>query len=324
MSTPPAKPLLEIRDLSLFMPKQGKSCPVVSHINITIAAGKVTCLVGESGCGKSLTARALLGLLPAGFSATGQVFFDGKSLLDLSERDWQSVRGKEISMIFQEPMTALNPVITVGEQVAEVLRLHLGIKQQAAQQAVLALFAQVGIPEAASRYHVYPHQLSGGMRQRVMIAMALACRPRLLLADEPTTALDVTIQNQILRLLQEQTQAQGMGLLLITHDLGVVAHMAHHVAIMYAGRLVESAPTAALFAAPRHPYTKGLIACAPSIGQQGLTRLPVIQGTVPPPEALGAGCAFYNRCTRALDKCQHSAPRLCGTEHAVACWNPLP
>jgi peptide/nickel transport system ATP-binding protein len=324
MSTPPHKALLEIRDLSLYMPNRGKPCPVVSHVDITLAAGEVTCLVGESGCGKSLTARAVLGLLPTGFNATGGIFFDGQPLLNLPEKAWQQVRGKEIGMIFQEPMTALNPVIPVGEQVAEMLRLHLHMTRNAAQQQVLELFSQVGIPEAASRYHVYPHQLSGGMRQRVMIAMALACRPRLLLADEPTTALDVTIQNQILRLLQEQSQKRTMGLLLITHDLGVVAHMAHHVNIMYAGRLVETASTAALFAAPRHPYTAGLIACAPSLAHKGLSRLPVIQGTVPPPASIGAGCVFYNRCTRAVKQCQQSMPPLCGTEHKVACWNALP
>ncbi|MGN0008421.1 MAG: ABC transporter ATP-binding protein [Desulfovibrionaceae bacterium] len=317
-----AEALLDVSDLRVHMLRGGKAVRVIDGLSLRVEAGRTTCLVGESGCGKSLTARAILRLLPPGFRAEGHVRLNGRDLLSLPEAEMRRLRGRELGMIFQEPMTALNPVLTVGFQAAEPLRRHLGLGAAEARAQVLELFAQVGMAAPDIRYDEYPHQLSGGMRQRVLIAMALACRPRLLLADEPTTALDVTIQNQILRLLRDQTRQRGMGLLLITHDLGVVAGMADSVGVMYAGQLVEHAPADALFSHPRHPYTQGLMRCAPTLTASPDAPLPVIEGAVPAPGTILEGCLFRSRCPRATAQCAREAPPLEGHPHGTACWHP--
>mgnify|MGYP000147978189 CR=1 FL=1 len=257
--------LLDIEGLGVaFEDEDGHPLPAVQNVSFSLEKGAVTCLVGESGCGKSLTARAILGILPRGATAAGSVRFEDRELIGLPEKTMSRLRGRSMAMIFQEPMTALNPVLTVGEQAAEPLRLHLGLSKAEARKRVIELFAEVGIPSPGERYTVYPHELSGGMRQRVMIAMALTCRPSLLLADEPTTALDATIQGQVLSILNEERVNRGMAVLLITHDLGVVAQIADSVGVMYAGRLVEYGSLEELFPNPLHPYTRGLMAAAPT------------------------------------------------------------
>ena len=297
----------------------------VHDLSLAVPRGGIVCLVGESGCGKSLTARAVMGLLPEGARASGRILLDTpqgpQNILTLPPRSLRRLRGSCMAMIFQEPMTALNPVLRVGQQVDEVLRLHLGMSRREARAATIRLFAEVGIPAPESRYDDYPHRLSGGMRQRVMIAAALACSPSLLLADEPTTALDATIQGQILRLLHEQSRKNGMAILLITHDLSVVGQMADRVGVMYAGRLVEWGDADALLDAPAHPYTQGLLRCAPDRSLMGARRLPAIPGTVPPLAQTPPGCPFAPRCDRAQDDCRTSPPPLrpLGDRHAVAC-----
>ena len=293
--------------------------------SFTLHPGRTLCLVGESGCGKSMTALSLLRLIPEpGRLAAGRILFEGRDLAELSESAMERVRGRDIGMIFQEPMTSLNPVIRVGEQVAEPLMRHLRLSKKAALAEAVELFRLVGIPAPDMRVRDYPHQLSGGMRQRVMIAMALACKPRLLLADEPTTALDVTIQGQILALLGDLSRERGMGLLLITHDLGVVAEMADEVGVMYAGRIVERAPVRALFAEPRHPYTWGLIRSAPTLDTPPSAKLDAIPGTVPSPGDLPQGCPFRPRCPEAHERCFKTPPVIesAGADGAreVCCW----
>ena len=320
----PAKaPLLEVCNLSVSLAGSAGPLPVVRSISFTVDRGRTLCLVGESGCGKSMTALALLRLLPEKAVLTGSILFEDTELTRASESFMRSLRGQRLAMIFQEPMTALNPVIRVGEQVAEVLILHRRLSHREALERAVELFRQVGIPAPERRVLEYPHQLSGGMRQRVIIAMALACEPALLLADEPTTALDVTIQGQILSLLRTLSKDHGMGLLLITHDLGVVAEMADEVGVMYAGELVEKAPVGALFASPLHPYTRGLMLSVPDASTPG-TRLSTIQGTVPPPGELPAGCAFRPRCPLAEERCLLAPPCvvLPGSDgdHEVRCW----
>ena len=286
-----------------------------------LPAASLTCLVGESGCGKSLTARAILRLTPQTAHLEGRILLAGQDLLSLPEKELRRIRGCRVGMIFQEPMTALNPVLRVGDQAAEPLRLHLGLNRKEARRETERLFAEVGIPSPQSRYDDYPHQLSGGMRQRVMIAMALSCAPELLLADEPTTALDATIQGQILRLLLRQSEERGMAVLLITHDLGVVAHVAQLVGVMYAGRLVEKAPASQLLRSPQHPYTHGLLASMPSLRLSGQRRLPAIPGTVPPLWDMPPGCPFQPRCRQALPCCSEALPPLVEDgAHSVACW----
>lgn len=313
---------LSVRDLNVFFEDDAhRRSSAVRDVCFDLERGKCTCLVGESGCGKSLTARACLGILPAGAKAEGNVSFDGRNLLSLPEKALQHIRGRDISMIFQEPMTALNPVLTVGDQAAEPLRVHLGMKADAAKQRVIELFHQVGIPAPEDRYKVYPHELSGGMRQRVMIAMALTCEPQVLLADEPTTALDPTIQGQILSVLQLQAQAKGMALLLITHDLGVVAQMATNVGVMYAGSLVEFGSLQDVFTKPLHPYTQGLMASAPTKDALRQQRLPAIPGSVPSLGSLPAGCPFHPRCQLAETQCaEKMPPESCREGHRVRCW----
>ena len=308
--------LLEVRDLSVRLGRGERAVrPVVDGVSFSIRAGETFALLGESGCGKSMTALALLGLLPrpAGVITGGSIRLQGEELLTLPERALRKVRGGRVAMIFQEPMTSLNPVMTVGEQIAESVRLHQQLRGGAVHRRVLELFDRVGIPDAARRYGEYPHQLSGGMKQRVMIAMALAGDPGLLIADEPTTALDVTIQAQVLALIASLQKDRGMAVLLITHDLGVVAGMADRVAVMYAGQLVEEAPRAQFFAAPQHPYSRKLFAALPDSSKRA-QRLTVIPGSVPPLDRAFHGCRFAERCERAWALCHSRQPHWFGEE----------
>jgi len=297
--------------------------PVVEDLSLTIAPGEMLGLVGESGCGKSVTALAIMRLLatPPMHIRKGAVRFGGRELLGLSEPEMEGLRGDDIAMIFQEPMTSLNPVFTVGDQIAEALRLHRGMGAKAAMAEAANLLTLVGIPAAGEAVTRYPHQLSGGQRQRVMIAMALACEPELLIADEPTTALDVTVQAQILDLLDELRRNRGMAVLLITHDLGVVSQYCDRVAVMYGGRIVEVAPSVELFAHPRHRYSAALLATIPAANPPG-TELPAIAGSVPPPGHRPPGCAFAPRCTAAIARCASEMPALAGGTHQFRCWNP--
>ncbi len=315
--------VLEVRGLrTCFHTDQGVA-PAVDGVSFAIPAGKTLALVGESGCGKSVTALSVLRLVPSppGRIETGEVLFGGRDLLGLRESEMRAIRGNDISMIFQEPMTSMNPVFRVGRQVGAVLRLHQGLSAEDARAMAIELFDLVGIPAPEQRVDDYPHQLSGGMLQRVMIATALACNPKLLIADEPTTALDVTIQAQILDLLRKLQQEKGMAILLITHDLGVVAEVAHEVAVMYAGRKVEQAPVETLFAGPKHPYTQGLFASLPVMNQEG-GRLHTIPGSVPAAVDFPEGCRFHPRCPHVMPRCREEAPPLdpVGAEHVAGCW----
>ncbi len=314
------QPLLQINDLVVRFDDPPGTFAAVGGVSFSIGTGQTYCLVGESGCGKSLTARAVLRLVPFPGVPSGRIIFQGEDLLTLPELSMRRVRGNRIGMIFQEPMTALNPVLRVGMQAAEPLRLHRNLDAAQARKRVLELFGQVGIPAPEARYNDYPHQLSGGMRQRVMIAMALACGPDLLLADEPTTALDVTIQGQILHLIRSLSEQHGMGVLLITHDLGVVAQTADFVSVMYAGRIVESAPAADIFAEPLHPYTQGLMQSAPTRKNMLQKRLPAIAGAVPHPAAMPSGCLFHPRCPHVMPRCREIYPHTVGKGHTVGCW----
>ncbi|HAD03397.1 MAG: dipeptide/oligopeptide/nickel ABC transporter ATP-binding protein [Desulfuromonadales bacterium GWD2_61_12] len=314
--------LLDVRNLqTTFLTAQG-AVKAVGGIDFTIDRGETLALVGESGCGKSVTALSLLRLVPEpGRIVAGELFFDGVDLRTLPEEAMRQVRGNRIAMIFQEPMTSLNPVLPISEQIGEVLRLHRGMTREAARAEAMALLTRVGIPAPGQRIDDYPHQLSGGMRQRVMIAMALACHPALLIADEPTTALDVTIQAQIMELLRTLRDESGMALLLITHDLGVVAEVADRVAIMYAGLIMEYAPVLALYAAPSHPYTRGLLACIPRLGEKK-SRMATISGQVPGAGATVVGCPFAERCPEIFAPCHDRLPPLVELTpgHFVRCW----
>jgi len=304
-------PLLSVRDVRVtFRTGDGLITPV-DGISFDIARGETLALVGESGCGKSLTALTILRLIdpPGRIEPGGRIMFEGRDLLTLGDRDLRAVRGRQAAMIFQEPMTALNPVYAAGEQIAEVVRTHTSASRREAWEQAVAMLGAVGIPSPEIRAKQFPHQLSGGMRQRVMIAMALVMNPTLLIADEPTTALDVTIQAQLLDLLREAQAARGASMLLITHDLGVVAESAQRVAVMYAGQIVEEAPVTALFATPQHPYTQGLMAAMPRAGTRR-ERLTTIPGTVPPPGAWPRACRFADRCSFAWNRCTTEAPPL--------------
>ena len=311
-------PLLEVRDLQTHFHTTRGVLKAVNGVSLTVNRGEILAVVGESGCGKSVTAFSILRLIPEppGRIAGGQVLFEGTDLTKLTQDEMRSVRGDGIAMIFQEPMTALNPVLTVGEQVAEVLIEHRKATKGRARARVLEILADVRISDPARRIDQYPHQLSGGMRQRVMIAMALACEPKLIIADEPTTALDVTVQAQILDLLTEMRDRHGMAMILITHDLGVVAEMADRVAVMYAGRKVEEADVEALFRQPLHPYTQGLIRATPEGAGAGRRagRLQEIPGMVPPLHTMPPGCSFAPRCSFVMGVCDETPPPL--TERA--------
>jgi oligopeptide/dipeptide ABC transporter ATP-binding protein len=316
--------LLEIRNLKTYFDVRGAVLKAVDDVSLSIVAGETLGLVGESGCGKSVTAFSVMGLIPIppGRIAGGQILFEGKNLLELPESEMKKIRGNRISMIFQEPMTSLNPVFPVGDQVAEVIRLHQGLSRREARDKVIEMFGLVGIPAAESRIKDYPHQMSGGMRQRVMIAMALACNPKLMIADEPTTALDVTIQAQILDLMNKLKKETGASILFITHDLGVIAEMAQKVAVMYTGKVMEEADVDTLFAEPKHPYTIGLMDSIPALGHgKDNRRLSTIAGVVPSLFALPKGCAFFERCSDASDECGRTEPSLVsvGPGHIVRC-----
>ncbi len=314
-------PLLSVRDLSVTFPMRGREVAVVDSISFDVEAGDVLGIVGESGSGKSITALSILRLIAKpGRIASGSIAFNGEDLLAKSEADMHKLRGSAISMIFQEPMSSLNPVFSIGDQIMEPLRQHRGLDKRAARKEAVDLLDLVEIPHAARRIDEYPHQLSGGMRQRAMIAIALACRPKLLVADEPTTALDVTIQAQILDLLRTLQRDLGMAVILITHDLGVVAEFTRRSLVMYAGRIVEAAPVGALFKAPKHPYTQGLLASIPPMTGPRVA-LTTIAGTVPQPTAMPPGCRFAPRCRHVTPACQQSAPVLhaVSLSHEVAC-----
>jgi peptide/nickel transport system ATP-binding protein len=314
--------LLVCRDHSVVFPTPRGRFTAVENIGFSIDRGEVVGIVGESGCGKSLTALSLLGLVPEpGFTAGGEIRFEGRAMERLSDRQLRDIRGNRISMIFQEPMTSLNPTQRIGRQIMEPMRLHQGLDRTAAHERAVAALKSVGIPAPRRRMDEYPHQLSGGMRQRVMIAMAIGCSPALLVADEPTTALDVTIQAQILDLLRKLVAEREMAVLFITHDLGVVAEICHRVLVMYAGRIIESAPVVDLFESPLHPYTRGLMASIPRIDERVET-LYNIPGVVPGiSEFADVGCRFAPRCDRCMAVCGEITPRLMPhhPRHAVAC-----
>ena len=318
------KPLLEIRNLKIYFHVRGGVLKAVDDVSFTVEAGETLGLVGESGCGKSVTAAAVMRLvpIPPGRIAGGEIFFDGVDLLKLPETEMRNVRGNRISMIFQEPMTSLNPVFTVGDQVAEVVSLHEKLSPREVRDRVIEAFRLVRIPAPETRINEYPHQMSGGMRQRVMIAMALACRPRLMIADEPTTALDVTIQAQILDLMNQLKEEVGASILFITHDLGVIAEMAKMVAVMYAGKIMEEADAETLFSDPKHPYTMGLMSSIPILGLgKKQRRLNTIPGVVPSLFKLPQGCLFNNRCSMVMKECARIEPPMIdsGDGHLVRC-----
>ncbi|HTP41214.1 MAG TPA: ABC transporter ATP-binding protein [Nitrospiria bacterium] len=316
--------LLSIDHLATHLETTDGIVKAVNDVSLTVTPGRVLGLVGESGCGKTMTALSVMRIVPPpGRIVGGAIRFQGVDLLALPEREMQRVRGRRIAMIFQEPMTALNPVLTVGEQIAEMLRYHLGMRRGDARSRAIELLRQVGVPSPDERYRAYPHQLSGGLRQRVMIAMAISCEPALIFADEPTTALDVTIQAQILDLLRRLQRELRLSVVLISHDLGVIAQMADEVAVMYAGRIVEQSSTATLFNEPLHPYTQGLMKSlprrAPRDRRQRLTAIP---GSVPQLQHLPSGCAFHPRCPVAIARCAADEPALksLAPGHDARCW----
>ena len=316
--------LLEIEKLRTYFFVRGQVAKAVDEVDLAIAPGKTLGLVGESGCGKSVTAHSIIGLIqePPGKIVGGRILFEGKNLLELPEAKMRKIRGNQISMIFQEPMTSLNPVYSVGDQVAEVIKLHQNLSRSETRNRVIEMFRLVRIPAAARRLTEYPHQMSGGMRQRVMIAMALACNPKLMIADEPTTALDVTIQAQILDLMNKLKDETGASILFITHDLGVIAEMAQHVAVMYAGKLMEYTDVKRLFAQPKHPYTVGLLQSIPVIGRgRRDQKLITIRGVVPSLLNLPSGCLFSDRCPDVFAGCRDVEPQMYGVgeNHIVRC-----
>ncbi|SCG54612.1 ABC transporter ATP-binding protein [Micromonospora zamorensis] len=324
--TTASAPVLAIRDLSVSFPTETGTVSAVDGVSLDLASGEIVGMVGESGCGKSVTAMSIAGLLPGSARVTGSVRLDGVELVGARESALRRVRGQEIAYIFQEPMTSLNPVLTVGRQIGEVLQVHERMSRRAARARAVELLTLVGIPSAGQRVDTYPHQLSGGMRQRVMIAMAVACGPKVLVADEPTTALDVTVQAGILQVLRDLRDRLGTSILIITHDLGVIADIADRVVVMYAGRVVERAPVDDLFAHPRHRYTAGLLSASPQPGRHaGTDRLTEIPGLVPVLSTQPDACTFADRCPAADATCRDSAPPLegvGGTDHVAACWHP--
>jgi oligopeptide/dipeptide ABC transporter ATP-binding protein len=319
--------LLEVKNLSTHFSVEGGEFRAVDGVSFSLEAGRTLGIVGESGCGKSVSALSIMGLVPrpAGKIAGGEILFEGRDLLKFTAAQLRALRGDRISMIFQEPMSSLNPAFTIGDQIAEVLLQHRKIGRREARERAIEMLRKVRIPSPERRYDDYPHRLSGGMRQRAMIAMALACEPRLLIADEPTTALDVTIQAQILELMRSLREETGTAIILITHDLGVIAELADDVAVMYAGRIVEHANVARLFSEPQHPYTIGLLGSIPRLHLEQ-ERLAAIEGQVPGPAVLlhagGAGCRFQPRCPFAVEKCRVESPVLLNLHagHEAACW----
>jgi len=322
-----AAPILEVDDLRVEFWTARGTIYAVNGISFKVAPGEMMGIVGESGCGKSVTALALLGILPrAGKVVAGSARFDGKDLLKLSDHELRRIRGKEIAMIFQDPMTSLNPVLTIGRQIVEPLETHFGMARRVAMRRAIELLEQVGIPGAKERIHDYPHQFSGGMRQRAMIAMALACEPKLLIADEPTTALDVTIQAQILDLLRKLVAERGTALILITHDLGVVAGMCTGIDVMYGGMFMERGSAEHIFQRPRHPYTLGLLESVPRLDYTRRVALRPIMGAPRDMLSFPTGCPFQPRCRYRIERCSLEVPQLVEIEpgHYIACFNPVP
>ena len=318
------KNLLEIKNLQTYFYVRGNTAKALDDVSLTIKSGQTLGLVGESGCGKSVTAHSIMRLIPdpPGKIEGGQIFFEGRDLLTVPKAQMRKIRGNRISMIFQEPMTSLNPVFPVGDQVGEVIRLHQGLSRRSTRERVTEMFQLVGIPAAETRLSDYPHQLSGGMRQRVMIAMALACNPQLMIADEPTTALDVTIQAQILDLMNKLREETGAAILFITHDLGVIAEMAQYVAVMYAGKVMEYTDVKTIYADPKNPYTVGLLQSIPVLGKENKAdRLDTISGVVPSLFNLPSGCLFSDRCPDVFDDCRHVEPDMyrVSDNHLVRC-----
>jgi peptide/nickel transport system ATP-binding protein len=327
MSQTTGKSILEVNDLRTYFYTRDGVVRSVDGVSFSVSEGETLAIVGESGCGKSVTSLSILRLIasPPGKIVSGSIRFHGEDLLGFSDEQMRDIRGDKISMIFQEPMTSLNPVLTIGRQIGEVLELHRQYTKEEVRRRILELLKMVNIPEPESRIDEYPHQLSGGMRQRIMIAMALACDPEILIADEPTTALDVTIQAQILNLMRELRDRTRAAIILITHDLGVVAEMAQRVVVMYAGRKVEEANVFDLFEKPMHPYTLGLLNSMPRLDDAASKRLVEIPGMVPSMRTEIVGCAFAPRCSSASERCTQESPVLKdhGNEHWVACWNPV-
>jgi peptide/nickel transport system ATP-binding protein len=318
-----AEPLLSVEDVSVELPTPRGALRAVDGVDLALAPGRTLGVVGESGSGKTMLSRAILRLLPKRARLGGRVMFEGQDLARLSPAALRRLRGPAVAVVFQDPMSSLNPVLTIGTQIVETLHAHLGMAGHAATRRAVELLASVGIPAPEQRLRQYPHQLSGGMRQRVAIAIALSCEPRLLIADEPTTALDVTVQAQILDLLAREQRRRHMAMILITHDLGVVAGRTDEVAVMYAGRVVERAPTPELFAAMRMPYTQALLAALPRLDAPPHTLLPAIAGRPPDPTRRPPGCAFAPRCDRAEEDCRAVRPPLEGGSHQFACLHPL-
>lgn len=321
----PNEPVLEVKNLCSYIPTSRGVIKPVNNISFSIGAGEIVALVGESGSGKSVTALSIMGLNSPSikYEKDSVISFKGENLLKMKKRQMKKIRGNEISMIFQDPMSSLNPLHPIGKQIAEPIQLHQGVSYQKAKEIVVNLLAKVGIPDPENRLNDYPHQLSGGMRQRIMIAMALACNPSLLIADEPTTALDVTIQAQILNVMRDLQKDTGISILIITHDLGVVAEMADRVLVMYCGEIVEEGDVYSLFKNPQHPYTKGLLASVPKLRGASEKLLHTIPGAVPNPLELPKGCNFSGRCSYATEKCLTEAPNLVetGKDRKAACWH---
>ena len=317
--------LLEVKDLKTEFRTQDGVVHAVNGVSFTVDEGETLGLVGESGCGKSVSVLSVMRLIPhpPGKITNGQVLFQGRDLLQVDDEEIRSVRGNKIAMVFQDPMTSLNPVLTIGTQIGEALELHLGMTKEQARKRSVELLKMVGIPEAEGRLDDYPHQFSGGMRQRVMIAMALSCSPQLLIADEPTTALDVTIQAQIVDIVKRLKNELGMAIIWITHDLGVIAGLADRINVMYAGFVIETAPVKEIFGNPLHPYTLGLLTSIPRLDAAMKSKLTPIEGLPPDLIEMPKGCPFYNRCTFRTDQCANENPalELGAVRHSVACWN---
>jgi len=316
--------LLEVEDLVVEFPTRRGPLVAVDGVSFTIEPGEVLGMVGESGAGKSLTGMAIIGLLePPGRIARGRIRLAGRRIDDLPPEAMRRIRGREIGAVFQDPLTSLNPLYTIGRQLEETIRTHLDLDARAARERAIGLLREVGIPAPERRIDAYPHELSGGMRQRVVIALALAAEPALVVADEPTTALDVSIQAQIVQLLKRLCREHRTAVLLVTHDMGVIAETADRVAVLYAGKLVELGPVEAVIRRPRHPYTRGLMGAIPRIGVRG-GRLVQIEGAMPRPDAIPSGCAFHPRCPRAFERCRRERPEpvAVGPAHTAACWRP--
>jgi oligopeptide/dipeptide ABC transporter ATP-binding protein len=317
------QPLLEVKNLKVSFAGKKKTTNIVAGLSFNVEKGKTLCIVGESGCGKSMTSLSVMGLLPKTGEIEGEILLKGDNLTEKSMKQMSKIRGNQISMIFQEPMTSLNPVQTVGKQIAETIILHQKVSKKEARQKAVEMLQLVGIPSPDKRIDAYPHELSGGMRQRVMIAIALSCNPELLIADEPTTALDVTIQAQILDLMKNLQKELDMGIIMITHDLAVVSEMADTVLVMYAGKAVEYGSRTSIFNNPLHPYTQGLMKCIPDVdAEEDVEELFVIKGSVPSPDAMPAGCRFADRCPYVKDICRAQSPDLeqADSQHTVSCW----